>query len=173
MFAHFTTLAAITAASLVLASGCGRSTVTPKVVPAATAYTDGFEVVVFDAASDGSPTNVQSLHLSEAEAAIAGGSAALVRNGEAASLEQSLAVGHTGDWRATIKVTPIDAETQTVCVAIRESKRTYAYEYRVAGSSVVPMSSSYRDLRTSNGVTYAPANDASSSTSRPTSSSSL
>ncbi len=63
-------------AVLMLVTSCNRAP-DLAVSPAAAAYTDGFEVVVFEL-RDEDPTNVRSLRLKDAELAIAAGSEVLI-----------------------------------------------------------------------------------------------
>ncbi|MFO0919890.1 MAG: hypothetical protein U0872_16455, partial [Planctomycetaceae bacterium] len=72
---------------LSLITSCNRAAA-PSTSPAAAAYTDGFEVVVFEM-RDGAPINARSLHLKEAEDAIDSGSQALIP-GDPASLQRQL-----------------------------------------------------------------------------------
>ena len=134
------------------AASCGSRSAAPAVVPASTAYSDGFEVVVFDM-RDGVPSNVRSLHLKEAEQAIAAGAQASIP-GDPAAVQEKLSAGKSGDYHVLLTAKPLEAGKQQVRLAFHESKRTYVYEYAVTGTRIVPLSSEYRDLARSEVVRY-------------------
>jgi hypothetical protein len=124
-----------------------------KSVPVATAYSDGFEVVVFDT-QNGSPTNVRSLKLKATEAAIAAGSQAMLPK-DVVPIEMQLIAGQSGDSHAWVNVIPLAGGKQQVHVEFHDSVRTYVYEYVVDGTKITPVESEYRDLAKSEEVRYA------------------
>jgi hypothetical protein len=133
-----------------LVASCNRP---PPTLPASVAYNDGFEVVVFDFAN-GTVSNVRSLPLKDAERAIASGSQALIP-GDAAAIQQQLALGTSGDSKSTLSVQLLADGKQRVRVTFHESNRTFVYEYEVDGTHVRPIQSEYRDLGKSKVVKYA------------------
>jgi hypothetical protein len=137
---------------LAVGTSCNRASA-PTTSPVAAAYGDGFEVVVFEL-RDGTPANVRSVPLKEAEQAIAAGAQASIP-GDPAAVQQQLSTGKSGDSRALITVKPLDGGKQQVRVAFHESGRTFVYEYAVDGAKVTPIGSEYRDLGKSKTVRYA------------------
>jgi hypothetical protein len=142
-------------ASLLIAligAACDRAG-TSATVPASMAYADGFEVVVFDF-HDGAPSNARALPLKDAERAIAAGSVCSPPD-DPAAIERQLSAGRTGDSRGRVAVTSLDASKRQVRLSFHEGNRTFAYEYVVDGTRIVPRSSSHRDLNKSNVTRYA------------------
>jgi hypothetical protein len=121
--------------------------------PASTAYTDGFEVVVFEL-RDGIPTNVRSLPLKDAEQAIASGSQSLIP-GDPAAVQRQIPTGKGGDSKVLLSVQSLADTKQQVRVSFHESGRTFVYKYAVDGVHVRPVSSEHRDLAKSKVVRYA------------------
>jgi hypothetical protein len=119
---------------------------------ASAAYSDGFEAIVFDM-QNGTPTNVRSLELKAAEAAIVAGSQATLPS-DAASIEHQLSAGQTGDSHVLVKLTPLPAGKQQIRLEFHDSMRTYVYEYVVDGTHIAPIESEYRDLAKSEEVRY-------------------
>ena len=136
---------------LTACTSCNRASA-PTTSPVSAAYSDGFEVVVFEL-RDGEPANARSLPLQEAEEEIAAGSQASIP-GDPAAIQQQLSTGKSGDSRVLITVTPLDGGKQHVRIAFHESSRTFVYEYAVDGAEVIPIGSEYRDLGESKAVLY-------------------
>jgi hypothetical protein len=136
---------------LTASTSCNRTSALAT-SPVSTAYSDGFEVVVFEM-RDGAPANVRSVPLKEAEQAIATGAQASIP-GDSAAVQKQLSTGKSGDSRVLITVTPLDSGKQRVRVAFHESSRTFIYEYAVDGTKVTPIGSEYRDLSKSKAVRY-------------------
>lgn len=136
---------------LAVSTSCNR-TGTPTTSPASTAYSDGFEVVIFEM-RDGAPANVRSVPLKEAEQAIAAGAQVSIP-GDSAAIQKQLSTVKSGDSRVLITVTPLDGGKQQVRVAFHESSRTFVYEYVVDGAKVTPTGSEYRDLSKLKAVRY-------------------
>lgn len=122
-------------------------------VPASAAYSDGFEVVVYDT-TNGTPTHIRSLELKEAEAAIAAGSRAVLPH-DLVPIEMQLTAGQSGDSHAWVNVIPLADGKQQVHVEFHDSLRTSVYEYVVDGTHITPIESEYRDAAKSEEVRYA------------------
>jgi hypothetical protein len=139
---------------LAIASACNSGS--PTAADPAKAYSDGFQVVVLDLDPAGSIAAARSLPLKEAEHAIVSGATALLP-ADTEPVARLLSAGKAADFRVTLSATEIDARRQRVHVSFQEPKRTYDYEYEVDGTTLMPLSSSYRDLAKSSSVKYAPA----------------
>ncbi|MGL6076212.1 MAG: hypothetical protein ACRC8S_18815 [Fimbriiglobus sp.] len=119
--------------------------------PLSAAYTDGFEVVVFDLSDDG-PANVRSVTLAEAERAITSGSRALIP-GDPTAIQRQIPTGN-GDSTVLISVQQLAEGKQQIQLSFHKSNRTYVYEYVVDDSVLRPVASEYRDLACSKLVRY-------------------
>lgn len=134
---------------LATCASCGP---TPSSAPIATAYTDGFEAVVFDLRNQ-EPTNVRSVLLKDAEAALSSGSQAFIP-GDSKVVEAQLATGKTGDSFVNLTVRQLNDKKQRIRLEFHGSNRAYVYEYDVEGAHLIPISSEYRDLARSKAVRY-------------------
>lgn len=139
-------------AVLTLVTSCNRANA-PTTSPASAAYTDGFEVVVFEL-RDGVPTNVRSVPLKDAKQAIASGSHALIP-GDPAVIQRQISTGKGGDSKVLLSVKSLAEAKQQVRASFHESSRTFVYEYVVDGTRLRPVTSVYRDLAKSKVVRYA------------------
>ena len=138
---------------LILSLSCSRR-VSPKTVPASVAYTDGFEVIVFEL-RNGEPTHVRSIPLRAAEQAIAGGSQAFIP-GDPAVVERQLPKSSTGDSKAIVTVQRLNGYKENVRVEFHDGNRTFIYEYCVDGSHLRAVTSEYHDISGSKISSYAP-----------------
>jgi hypothetical protein len=136
---------------LVMSMSCDRGT-SATTVPASAAYTDGFQVVVFEFQND-VPAKARSLPLKEAEKAIQEGSQAFIPD-DGTAVQEQLSTGKTGDSRVILALKALDGEKQQVQVGFHESSRTFVYEYVVHGTRVIPLESAYSDLGKSKIVRY-------------------
>lgn len=134
------------------AISCGRNA-SMTTASTASAYSDGFEVVVLDTDEGGVIVSVQSLPLGEAEQAIEAGATALLPI-DPSLIEQQLSAGTSGDFRTIVSVETLGEGKQHVRLSFHESKRTFVYEYVVDGTQVTPVASAYRDLAKSKSVRY-------------------
>jgi hypothetical protein len=123
----------------------------PTTTPVSAAYTDGFEVVVFDLRDDG-PANVRSVTLVEAERAITSGSQALIP-GDPTAIQRLIPTGK-GDSTVFISVQQLSEGRQQIRLSFHKSNRTYVYEYVVDNGVLRPVASEYRDLACSKLVRY-------------------
>jgi hypothetical protein len=116
---------------------------------AATAYTDGFEVVVRDG-------QVGAFLLEEAEARLArpGATALLV---DADATAKDLEAKKRGGSRypfVSLKVSTRDGGWQEVSLSFHYSARTFYYDYATDGRRVKPILSGHRDLSGDRRVVY-------------------
>lgn len=139
-------------AFMVTTASCGRNASTTT-APTASAYSDGFEVVVLDTDEGGAIVSVQSLPLGEAEQAVTVGATALLPV-DPSLIEQQLSAGTSGDFRAIVSVETLGEGKQHVRLSFHESKRTFVYEYVVEGTNITPIASDYRNLAKSESVRY-------------------
>jgi hypothetical protein len=137
--------------ALLSCAGCNRRAPTTT-APSSAAYTDGFEVVVFDL-KNGASANTRSVTLKDAEAAIAAGTRALVPGEDPTSIRQQLQSSGKADL-VQMSVQALDGGKQRVRVSFHESKRTYVYEYDVDGAQIRPVRSEYHDLAGAKVVRY-------------------
>jgi hypothetical protein len=137
---------------VVMATSCGRDSTT-AVKPTTAAYSDGFEVVVYDVDNAGAVSNVRSLPLREAEQAIAAGAKAMLP-ADPAPVAKALPTGKSGDSRAYVTATQLPDGKQQVRLSFHQSSRTFVYEYVVQGGKVTPTRSEYRDLAKATAVQY-------------------
>lgn len=138
----------------------GSLTVTvPAVVPAATAYTDGFEVVVATLTADGTLESARSIPLAEVEQAADNEGAMLLLPADEAAVAAELesSIDKSGDVSVRVTVTRLSADRQQVRTSFHYSMRTYYYEYEVNGPRVRPIESGHRDRASSSASRYAPA----------------
>ncbi len=141
--------------------GCSRGG-NVTTAPAASAYTDGFEVIVVEMSDDGTVAAVRALPLADAEAEIAGNAACtMLLPGDPGRIAERLERHEdvAGDFNVGVTVVAGADEAQEVHVIYQYSARTFTYTYRVQGTTVTPLRSSCRDLGRSNEVQYVVAED--------------
>lgn len=122
------------------------------VAPVSAAYSDGFEVVVYQT-RDGAPVNVRSLPLRDATQAVADGAQALLPS-DLTGVQKMMRHEKSGDSQSSLLVTPLGSRKQQVRLSFHESNRTFTYEYSVDGSAITPLSSEYDDIGHSSFTRY-------------------
>ncbi|GDX97076.1 hypothetical protein LBMAG47_27410 [Planctomycetia bacterium] len=131
--------------------GCSPRAV-PVETPIATAYSDGFEVIVCEPDAAAGRAKVRSLPLEQAEAEIAKGASGLIK-GDPKQAESDLR-SNQGVEVASVNVTSLGDNKQRVLYSLHYGSRTFAYQYLVDGARVTPEKSEYRDLAKSRAVLY-------------------
>jgi hypothetical protein len=135
----------------------GQETIAiPVVVSPQTAYSDGFEVVIVELAEDGTPASARSVPLAEAEQAARDERCTLLMPDDETAVAQMLeqVEDRKGDFSVHVSVERLSTDKQKIRTSFHDSMRTYSYEYEIAGGTVTPMQSGYRDLRRSSAVRY-------------------
>ena len=131
-------------------AGCSPRAV-PVETPIASAYMDGFEVIVCDAEAKGQP-KARSLPLKQAEAEIAKGASALIKGDP--KLAESDLLSDSSIEMASIRVSSLGDGKQRVRFSLHGGIRTHVYQYIVDGTRLIPEKSEYRDVGKSRAVLY-------------------
>lgn len=136
---------------IILAIGCSQTA--SKTVPLKEAYTDGFEVIVIDNLS------INTFALKEAEKIIKSSSSAsyLLPKNKIESIEKQIKQHNKPDSNypfIKIEITEIESEKQIITLSFHQSNSTYYYCYEATPSKVLPLWSSFKNLKKNEKVIY-------------------
>lgn len=135
--------------------GCGKRIET--ISPAKTAYTDGFEVVVI---KNGEVDKADSFKLSEAEALIASDSKHIlaIPVEKIESIQKAIEKANKSNPKSSYPFVNIQITKEkgfeTVILSFHYSKSTFTYCYKVEKQKIVPLWSSFRDLKKNKKTIY-------------------
>jgi hypothetical protein len=135
-------------------SACSRTT-NNSTTPLATAYTDGFEVIVTEFSDDATILSAKSLPLKAAESIVSGNSRCSYAIHDTEQIVEFLKANESRQGDFTIHIDLIEqGSDQKVRTTFQYGSKSFWYEYSVADRNVTPLSSGFRDLNQDSVVQY-------------------